>query len=79
MDGTVVKIGSKNKITDDGVTLMNKTTGKTTTSKVSTGAPAPAVTRARPAAQNNKKANALYKFIDESSFYSNNIDIKNRY
>ena len=28
--------------------------------------------------QNNKKANALYKFIDESSFYSNNIDIKNR-
>ena len=28
--------------------------------------------------QNNKKAHALYKFIDESSFYSNNIDIKNR-
>ena len=28
--------------------------------------------------QNNKKANALYKFIDESSFYSNNIDVKNR-
>ena len=28
--------------------------------------------------QNNKKASALYKFIDESSFYSNNIDIKNR-
>ncbi len=28
--------------------------------------------------QNNKKANTLYKFIDESSFYSNNIDIKNR-
>ena len=28
--------------------------------------------------QNNKKANALYKFIDESPFYSNNIDIKNR-
>ena len=28
--------------------------------------------------QNNKKASELYKFIDESSFYSNNIDIKNR-
>ena len=28
--------------------------------------------------QNHKKANALYKFIDESSFYSNNIDLKNR-
>ena len=28
--------------------------------------------------QNNKKANALYKFIDESSFYFNNIDVKNR-
>ena len=28
--------------------------------------------------QNNKKANALYKFIDESSFYSNNIDKNNR-
>jgi phosphoserine aminotransferase len=28
--------------------------------------------------QNNKKANALYKFIDKSSFYSNNIDKNNR-
>ena len=28
--------------------------------------------------QNNKKANGLYKFIDESSFYSNNIDKNNR-
>jgi len=28
--------------------------------------------------QNNKKANALYKYIDKSSFYSNNIDKNNR-